>query len=62
MAAEICLSKLPQLIADPNAEFQVLLLIVGFTMPFDLSLHYHHSACLLTQTAEPIFHGTIDSI
>nr|CAB3459136.1 unnamed protein product [Digitaria exilis] len=25
MAAEICLSKLPQLIADPNAEFQVLL-------------------------------------
>jgi hypothetical protein len=27
MAAEICLSKLPQLIADPNAEFQVLLII-----------------------------------
>ena len=29
MAAEICLSKLPQLIADPNAEFQVLLLILS---------------------------------
>lgn len=23
MAAEICLSQLPQLLADPNAEFQV---------------------------------------
>jgi regulator-associated protein of mTOR len=27
MAAEICLSKLPELIADPNAEFQVLLIL-----------------------------------
>lgn len=27
MAAEICLSKLPQLIADPNAEFQVSYLL-----------------------------------
>ena len=27
MAAEICLSKLPEFIADPNAEFQVLLII-----------------------------------
>jgi regulator-associated protein of mTOR len=30
MAAEICLSKLPQLIADPNAEFQVLLTVFAF--------------------------------
>jgi hypothetical protein len=27
MAAEICLSKLPQLISDPNAEFQVSYLL-----------------------------------
>jgi len=29
MAAEICLSKLPQLIADPNAEFQVFYLLLS---------------------------------
>jgi hypothetical protein len=45
MAAEICLSQLPQLLADPNAEFQVGL---GLSLSQWLRLHMQlfESDCL----------------
>ncbi|KAG8497684.1 hypothetical protein CXB51_007444 [Gossypium anomalum] len=53
MAAEICLSQLPSLVEDPNAEFQpssffteqLIPLRYGLTM--DLSIKSHQSNCLL---------------
>jgi len=40
MAAEICLSKLPQLIADPNAEFQPSLFFTEQLTAFEVWLDH----------------------
>jgi hypothetical protein len=46
MAAEMCLSKLPQLIANPNAEFQVFFSLTFYSTreeiatPFRLEYFY----------------------
>ena len=60
MAAEICLSKLPQLIADPNAEFQV------FYSSFSTSRNINSFCVLLLlisfsfKPAKSVFYGTTD--
>jgi hypothetical protein len=70
MAAEICLSKLPQLIDDPNAEFQVLLIIkhfqdLAFSRNISSFCWYCFDTCITNfilsfKPAKSIFYRTTD--
>lgn len=63
MAAENCLSKLPQLLSEPNAEFQVTLLFKTIKTQIRVNILYFNKflpEIVVLLPAKPFFHGAID--